>query len=84
MTKSIRYALRQTLPVLFGYLFWGFAFGTSLAQAGYTWVWALGIGLTVYAGSMQFVLVSLLSSSASLWTAATMSIVINSRHMFYA
>ena len=32
---------------------------------------------------MQFVLVSLLSSGASLWTAATMSIVINSRHMFY-
>ncbi len=38
MTKSIRYALRQTLPVLFEYLFWGFAFGISLAQAGYTWV----------------------------------------------
>ena len=32
---------------------------------------------------MQFVLVSLLSSGESLWTAATMSIVINSRHMFY-
>lgn len=83
MTKSIRYALRQTLPVLFGYLFLGFAFGISLAQAGYTWVWALGISLTVYAGSMQFVLVSLLSSGASLLTAATMTIVINSRHMFY-
>lgn len=38
MTKSIRYALRQTLPVLFGYLFLSFAFGISLAQAGYTWV----------------------------------------------
>lgn len=74
---------RQTLPVLFGYLFWGFAFGISLAQAGYTWVWALGIGLTVYAGSMQFVLVSLLSSGASLLAAATMTIVITSRHMFY-
>lgn len=83
MTKSIRYALRQTLPVLFGYLFLGFAFGIALAQAGYTWVWALGISLTVYAGSMQFVLVSLLSSGASLLTAATMTIVINSRHMFY-
>ncbi len=83
MTKSIRYALRQTLPVLFGYLFLGFAFGISLAQAGYTWLWALGISLTVYAGSMQFVLVSLLSSGASLLTAATMTIVINSRHMFY-
>lgn len=83
MTKSIRYALRQTLPVLFGYLFWGFAFGISLAQAGYTWVWALGISLTVYAGSMQLVLVSLLSSGASLLAAATMTIVINSRHMFY-
>lgn len=46
-------------------------------------MWALGIGLTVYAGSMQFVLVSLLSSGASLWAAATMTIVISSRHMFY-
>ena len=32
---------------------------------------------------MQFVLVSLLSSGASLLAAATMTIVINSRHMFY-
>ncbi|MGN1420395.1 MAG: AzlC family ABC transporter permease [Eubacterium sp.] len=81
--KTFKFALKKSLPVLFGYLFLGSAFGIMLYDAGYNWVWAIFISLFVYAGSGQFLLVSLLSSGASLATTAIMTFFINSRHMFY-
>ena len=83
MKKILSFSFRQTLPILFGYIFLGIAFGISLQQAGFGWPWALGISLLLYAGSMQFVLVSLLSSGASLLTAGMVSLVLNSRQLFY-
>ncbi len=68
--KTIQYALTKSLPVLFGYLFLGSAFGIMLYDAGYNVIWAVLISLVVYAGSGQFLLVSLLSTAASLPTVA--------------
>lgn len=80
---TLRFALHKSLPVLFGYLFLGSAFGIMLYNAGYNFIWAIFISLIVYAGSGQFLLVSLLSSAAPLPTVALMTLFINSRHMFY-
>ena len=80
---TIQYAFKKSLPVLFGYLFLGSAFGIMLYNAGYNWVWAACISLVVFAGSGQFLLVSLLTSAASIPTVAVMTLFINSRHMFY-
>ena len=65
-SATLRFAFKQSLPVLFGYLFLGAAFGIMLFKAGYNWVWAALISLLVYAGSGQFLLVSLISSGAGL------------------
>lgn len=81
--KTFIFALKKSLPVLFGYLFLGSAFGIMLYDAGYNFLWAIFISLIVYAGSGQFLLVSLLASGASLPTVALMTLFINSRHMFY-
>lgn len=81
--ETIRFAFKKSLPVLFGYLFLGSAFGIMLYDAGYNFIWAIFISVVVYAGSGQFLLVSLLSSAASIPTAAIMTLFINSRHMFY-
>lgn len=81
--KTIQFALTKSLPVLFGYLFLGSAFGIMLYEAGYNVVWAIIISFVVYAGSGQFLLVSLLSSAASLPTVAFMTLFVNSRHIFY-
>lgn len=82
-TATLRYAIKQSLPVLFGYLFLGSAFGIMLYEAGYNWVWAMLISIVVYAGSGQFLLVSLINSCAGLPTVAMMTLFINTRHMFY-
>ncbi len=71
---TLRFAFKQSLPVLFGYLFLGAAFGIMLFKAGYNWVWAALISLLVYAGSGQFLLVSLISSGAGLATTALMTL----------
>ncbi len=81
--KTVLFALKKSIPVLFGYLFLGSAFGIMLYDIGYNWIWAIFISLLVYAGSGQFLLVSLLAADASIPTVITMSLFINSRHMFY-
>lgn len=83
LRKILRFAFVKTLPVLFGYLFMGIAFGILLENAGYHFIWAFFISLFCYAGSMQFVLISLLTGGASLLRCALMTLMINFRHVFY-
>ena len=66
-----------------GYVVLGIAFGLLLQRAGYHWLWALAISVCVYAGSMQFLLVGLLTQGADLTTVAITTLVVNSRHLFY-
>lgn len=81
--KTFKFAFQKSLPVFFGYLFLGSAFGIMLYEAGYNWLWAIFISIIVYAGSGQFLLVNLLASGAGIPTVAMMTLFINSRHMFY-
>lgn len=83
MDKSIKFALKRSIPVLFGYLFLGTAIGIMLRAEGYGFIWALIAGLTVYAGSGEFLLVILLASGATLVETFIMTFLINSRHIFY-
>ena len=80
---SVRFAFKTSVPILCGYLFLGLAFGILLQSAGYNFIWAFFISLFVYAGSMQFVLVTFLLGGVNLATIAVMTLLINSRHMFY-
>lgn len=81
--KALRFSFRQTIPVLCGYLFLGMAYGILLQNAGFGVLWAFCTSLFIYAGSMQFVLVSFLGSGISLLSAALTTLSVNSRHIFY-
>lgn len=81
--NPIVFAWKQTIPVMLGYIFLGIAFGLLIQNAGYNALWAFLISVVVYAGSMQFVLVTLLTSGAGLLSAALMTLFINGRHIFY-
>jgi len=84
MKKSaVRAAFLDTLPVMAGYVFLGFGFGILLCQSGYGVLWALAMSLFIYAGSMQYLTVSLLTGGAGLLTAALTTFVVNARHLFY-
>ena len=84
MKKSaVRAAFLDTGPVMTGYIFLGFGFGIVLHQSGYGVLWAAAMSLFIYAGSMQYMTVSLLTSGAGLLTAALTTVVVNARHLFY-
>lgn len=73
----------DTVPVLTGYLFLGAGFGILLSEAGYGPGWALLMSVCVFAGSGQYLLVSLLTSGASLISNAIATLLVNARHLFY-
>ena len=79
----ISFALQKCAPVIPGYIFLGIAFGLMLQNAGYHVIWAFAISLFVYAGSMQMILVTLLSQGTGLITTVVMTFLINGRHIFY-
>lgn len=83
MNHLLKMALKQTIPVMSGYLVLGMAFGLLLQKNGYNFLWALLISLVVYAGSMQFVLIGLLSGGMGLISVIITTLSVNSRHIFY-
>lgn len=58
-SRLFRTAFRDTIPVMTGYLFLGFGFGILAQQNGLSLWWALAMSVFIYAGSMQFVAVTM-------------------------
>lgn len=83
MKKIIKSAFRNTLPVLTGYLVLGFGFGIILKANGYGILLAFIMSFLIYAGSMQYVAIGLLTGGASLITVAITTLMVNARHLFY-
>jgi len=76
-------ALRATLPVLFGYVPLGIAFGLLFNTLGHPWYFAPLMGIFIFAGAAQFLAVGLLSAHAGLLEVAVTTFLLNSRHMFF-
>jgi len=81
--KKLKLVFMDTLPVLTGYLFLGMGFGILLSEGGYGFGWAFCMGTFILAGSGQYLAVSLLTSGASLLSAAIATFLVNARHIFY-
>ncbi|MEJ1297363.1 MAG: AzlC family ABC transporter permease [Candidatus Sedimenticola sp. (ex Thyasira tokunagai)] len=76
-------AFKSSLPVMFGYVPLGMAFGVLFQDLGYSWYFAPLMGVLVYAGAAQFMAVGLLSAQAGLLEVAVSTLLLNSRHMFF-
>lgn len=83
MKNTMKTAFIDTIPVMTGYLVLGFGFGIIIKSAGYSVLVAFAMSLFIYAGSMQYVAVSLLTGGASLITTALTTLMVNARHLFY-
>ena len=80
---TTKYAFKQSLPVMAGYLVLGMGFGILLKTKGYGVGWAFLMSLFIYAGSMQYVTINLLTGGATVLSAALMTLMVNARHLFY-
>ena len=83
MKKILKQSFISTVPVMTGYLVLGFGFGIILKANGYGILLAFAMSLLIYAGSMQYVAIGLLTGGASLITTAITTLMVNARHLFY-
>ena len=81
--KSIEKAFRQSLAIFPGYMVLGIGFGVLMISKGFSIVHALLMSVFIYAGSMQYAGVDLLSEAASILSVIMMTIMVNIRHLFY-
>lgn len=81
--KTFRCALKLCAPVLTSYLFIGIAAGVLLRNSGYGIIWSFLSALFIYAGSLQIVLVGLLSAGSPIISIGLMALFVNARHIFY-
>ncbi len=62
----------------------GLALGVLVVQSGLAWWWGPVIAAVVFAGSVEFLLVGMLSVAAPLTQIALSTFLVNFRHVFYA
>lgn len=80
---TVKKAFTATIPVMTGYLVLAIGFGILLKTKGYGLGWSLAMSGFIYAGSMQYLAIDLLTGGASLITTAFTTFMVNARHLFY-
>ena len=82
--EILKNAFIKSIPIMFSYLFVSMAYGIMMEEAGFKWYYSLFISMTVYTGAFQFLLITFLSSGASILTIALMAFLMKSRQVFYS
>lgn len=82
-TKALKAAFPHTIPILMGFLFLGLAYGFYMNSKGFSFWWPLLMSATIFAGSMEFVTVSLLCGAFHPAYAFLLALMVNARHLFY-
>lgn len=82
--ETWKLAFVKSLPIMCSYFFLGAAYGIMMEETGFPWYVALLLSMTVYTGAFQFVLITFLSTGASLLTIAITALLMNSRQSFYS
>ena len=62
----------------------GIAFGLLVVQAGLPWWVAPALSVSVYAGSLELLLIGMITTATPLATIALTTLLVNFRHVFYA
>ena len=81
--SEIRGGIRDTWLVGLGLIPLGLAFGLVMVQAGFAWWWTPIFSIIIYAGSMEFLAVQLVTTGVGPLSAAITGFMVNFRHIFY-
>lgn len=79
----MRDTFRLTIPILMGYIPLSIAFAVAWVQADLPAWGAILASVFLYAGSMQFLLIGLLTAGVGLDTVLLATLAVNLRHIFY-
>lgn len=81
--QAVLAGMAASFSIAVGYLPIAFSFGVAAVQAGLGPHIAVLTSMLVYAGASQFLLISLLTSGAGVWTALPTVLLMNARHILY-
>jgi 4-azaleucine resistance transporter AzlC len=86
MSRSLEFVhgARDTLPLILGAIPFAIIFGSLASAAGLSAAQTLGMSLLVFAGSAQFIAVTLLSGGAGMAVVLLTTLVVNLRHVLYS
>ena len=82
-TAALRAAFPFTIPIMAGFLFLGMTYGVYMVQSSFDFWYPMLTSLTVFGGSLEFVIVSLLQGAFNPLQALMMTLMIQARHLFY-
>lgn len=80
---AFKAAFPLTLPICAAFLFLGISYGFYICSKGFSPWYPFFTSALVFAGSMEFVLVTMLLSAFNPLHCFFMAVMINSRHLFY-
>jgi 4-azaleucine resistance transporter AzlC len=81
---TTRPAWNELLPVGLAVAAIGLAFGVLVTRSGLHWWWATVFASVIFAGSLEFLLLGLVTALAPLGQVAAAAFLVNFRHVFYA
>lgn len=81
--KALKAAFPHTIPIMTGFLFLGMTYGIYMNVSGFGFWYPMLMSMTIFAGSMEFVTVSMLLGAFHPLEALSMTLMINARHLFY-
>jgi len=80
---EIRGGIREAWAVALGLIPLGLAFGLLMTQVGFAWWWTPIFSIVIYAGSMEFLAINLVTAGVGPVSAAITGLMVNFRHIFY-
>ncbi len=84
MFKMFVLGLKESFPLIFGYIPVAIAFGVAIKSLGLSAQTGTFMSALVFAGSSQFALIELLKQNASLLTMILICLGLNLRHILYS
>ena len=76
-------AFPHTIPIFAGFWFLGLTYGIYMNVSGFSFLYPMIMSLTIFAGSVEFVAVSMLLGAFAPLQSLVMTLMINARHLFY-
>lgn len=80
---SLKAAFPYTLPIFAGFWFLGMAYGMYMNVAGFSFWYPMLMSFFIFGGSLEFVAVTMLTSSFAPLQVLIMTLLIQARHLFY-
>ena len=81
--KAFKAAFPHTIPIFAGFWFIALTYGIYMNAEGFSFLYPCFMSMAIFAGSMEFVTVTLLLGNFDPLGAFMLTLMVNARHLFY-